>query len=70
MTTSPSSVTTTPEPVAEPDEEAALISTMLGLTLLATPATVPFRDAGTTSVSVAEDAVTPVEEPPVSSCTP
>ncbi len=70
MTTSPSSVTITPDPVAEPDDEAALISTMLGLTALATPATVPLREAYTTSVSAAEDAVTPVAEPPVSSCTP
>ena len=41
VTISPSAVMITPEPVDSPASEVALISTMLGLTALATPATVP-----------------------------
>jgi len=40
----------TPEPVDVPEFDCALISTMLGLTALATPATVPFWLDGTTVV--------------------
>ncbi|CAM5448357.1 hypothetical protein SCYAM73S_08280 [Streptomyces cyaneofuscatus] len=54
------------EPVDEPALEAALISTMLGLTAAATPETVPFWLDGTTSVLV--DAATVSE--PVSSSMP
>src|ERR1041385_8764060 len=49
---SPSLVMITPEPVDSPAFEAALISTMLGLTALATPETVPFAEDGTTLVLV------------------
>ncbi|CAM5681654.1 hypothetical protein SGLAM104S_10683 [Streptomyces glaucescens] len=65
---SPSPVMITPEPVEVPAPEVALISTMLGPTASATPATVPFWPAGTTAVPV-EPAAT-VEEPSVSSWMP
>lgn len=50
---SPSPVMITPEPVAWPEPDCALISTMLGLTASATPETVPFWLVGTTFVLVA-----------------
>ncbi|GGV64293.1 hypothetical protein GCM10010261_54870 [Streptomyces pilosus] len=58
VTISPSSVMITPEPVDEPLPEAALISTMLGLTARATPETVPFWLDGTTGVPAGLDEAT------------
>lgn len=64
---SPSLVMITPEPVDSPAFDVALISTMLGLTAVATPETVPFWLVGTTLVLVELEATVPV---PVSSWMP
>ncbi len=67
VTISPSLVMITPEPVEDPALESALISTMLGLTALATPATVPFWLEGITLVLVELEATVSL---PVSSWMP
>ncbi len=64
---SPSPVMITPEPVEEPAADVALISTMLGLTASATPATVPFWLEGTTLVLLLVEATVSL---PVSSWMP